>query len=64
MKFDIWEKQQLEKSINGSIKTAKANIKQIEESDHINRENQLKTANHRLRKYLRLLEKIKRIQIT
>jgi hypothetical protein len=56
MEFQVWERQQLEKMVNGSIKATKAQIKQFEAA---NKAEQLRTSKSRLNRYLTLLEKIR-----
>jgi hypothetical protein len=56
MEFHMWDRQQLEKMVNGAIKSTKAQIKQFEENSE---EDQLRTAKSRLRRYLELLEKVR-----
>jgi hypothetical protein len=56
MEFHMWDRQQLEKMVNGSIKATKAQIKQFEAA---NQAEQLRTAKSRLKRYLELLEKVR-----
>ncbi len=58
MKLDLWEKQQLEKMINGSIKATRAQIKQFESKNQLE---QAKSIKSRLQKYERLQDKIKSV---
>ncbi len=52
----MWERQQLEKMVNGSIKATRSQIKQFEAKDQAD---QLRTAKSRLIRYLELLEKVR-----
>ncbi|WP_156877891.1 hypothetical protein [Shimazuella kribbensis] len=56
MEFHVWERQQLEKMVNGSIKATRSQIKQFEAKDQAD---QLRTAKSRLIRYLELLEKVR-----
>lgn len=56
MEFQVWEREQLEKMVNGAIKGTKAQIKQFEAA---NQADQLRIAKSRLRRYMELLKKIR-----